>query len=357
MPSITPLPDPPSRADPANFSARADVFLAAMQVFSEQISALAAAIDAGDSAAALAGNLASAASGMGSALIDFSRALTVGGKVSAPRFEATNTDDSDTPDAAYRVNRTLSSASSASGHGFRDQTTFARAAGSSYAAFDGAVTIAGSADHGHYVSFQHRPVVDMPGFRLDWDYGGYCGLTVNAGSTVGHRAAFYADNPSGAGTVEINYGLFYIRNQTKGTVKNYAGYIENSDAPLYCGAPIQLDHLLMIDQAAPFIIGGPTTIGYPYAGYNYNPRTGKYVAADVAVVQYFDVNGFTVLTAAAGAAGATCTLTPRFQVKLTGQIRLVPLSADPTGAAGDLYYNGTTNKHRGHNGTSWVDLY
>jgi hypothetical protein len=31
-------------------------------------------------------------------------------------------------------------------------------------------------------------------------------------------------------------------------------------------------------------------------------------------------------------------------------------SSDPTGEAGDTYFNTTTNKFRGHNGTAWVDL-
>lgn len=44
--------------------------------------------------------------------------------------------------------------------------------------------------------------------------------------------------------------------------------------------------------------------------------------------------------------------------KGTGQVRITPLAADPSGAqAGDMYYNSTTNKHRGYNGSSWNDFY
>jgi hypothetical protein len=47
----------------------------------------------------------------------------------------------------------------------------------------------------------------------------------------------------------------------------------------------------------------------------------------------------------------------RLVVKLHGQIRFCPLSADPSGPeAGDVYYNSTTNKLRVYNG-AWVDLH
>lgn len=38
-------------------------------------------------------------------------------------------------------------------------------------------------------------------------------------------------------------------------------------------------------------------------------------------------------------------------------INLTPQAAEPAGVAGDIYFNSTTNKHRGHDGTTWNDLY
>ena len=38
------------------------------------------------------------------------------------------------------------------------------------------------------------------------------------------------------------------------------------------------------------------------------------------------------------------------------KIKLVNLGADPTGVAGEMYFNTSTNKFRGYNGTAWVDL-
>lgn len=52
------------------------------------------------------------------------------------------------------------------------------------------------------------------------------------------------------------------------------------------------------------------------------------------------------------------TASERFQIKSTGQVRFIPLAADPAGAeAGDVYYNSGSNKLKVYNGTSWVDLH
>jgi hypothetical protein len=50
--------------------------------------------------------------------------------------------------------------------------------------------------------------------------------------------------------------------------------------------------------------------------------------------------------------------TTRFTIKSNGQVRFVPLAADPGGAEnGDVYYNSTTNKLRVYAGGAWVDLH
>ena len=49
--------------------------------------------------------------------------------------------------------------------------------------------------------------------------------------------------------------------------------------------------------------------------------------------------------------------TERVRVKSQGQMRFVPLAADPSGAeAGDVYYNSTTNKLKVYNGTAWETI-
>ena len=48
----------------------------------------------------------------------------------------------------------------------------------------------------------------------------------------------------------------------------------------------------------------------------------------------------------------------RMRVKSTGQVKFYPLSSAPSGAAeGDIYYDSTTHKHYGYNGSGWQALY
>lgn len=61
--AITPLPTPPSRSDPVNFATRADTFLGALPTMVDEFNASMA----GESAAGLAGTLASTAAGDGTA--------------------------------------------------------------------------------------------------------------------------------------------------------------------------------------------------------------------------------------------------------------------------------------------------
>jgi len=64
--------------------------------------------------------------------------------------------------------------------------------------------------------------------------------------------------------------------------------------------------------------------------------------------------GFTSGTSVALFANAV----ERARVKSTGQVRFVPLAADPSGAeAGDVYYNSSSNKLKCYNGSTWNDLF
>lgn len=58
--SITALPTPPSRQDPANFSARADAFLGALPTFATEANALASDVNADEISAAASASSASA---------------------------------------------------------------------------------------------------------------------------------------------------------------------------------------------------------------------------------------------------------------------------------------------------------
>jgi hypothetical protein len=64
--TITALPTPPSRSDPANFAARGDAFMAALPTFATEANALAVTMDA--AAAAAAASAASAAAAVAAAI-------------------------------------------------------------------------------------------------------------------------------------------------------------------------------------------------------------------------------------------------------------------------------------------------
>jgi len=221
--------------------------------------------------------------------------------VTAPRFEANNTDDTGTPDAAFRINRTLSTTTSA-GHGFRDQTNFSRASGS-YAAFDAAPTSAGNGTNDHIAAVQSRPDANRTGGTLSHVYNFSSSPTFTAG-TVTNNYGLYVYNPTGAGTLTNNYG-FYVASQTKGATLNYSGYIAQQDAPFFCGAPLQVNNLVTVDTLAPMYLGASSTTGYPLISYNYNPVTDDKAITDVAGAMKFDSAGMRFYVKPTGAALGT----------------------------------------------------
>ena len=263
------------------------------------------------------------------------------GTATANRFEANNTDDADTPDAAFRVNRTLSTPNSVSGHGFRDQTSFERNT-ASYAAFDAAVTMAISGTNDHVAGFQSRP--SMSGAGTVTHFYNYASAPIFNSGTVTNNYGAYIYGPTGAGTVTYNYGI-YVANQTKGTDLNYALYVAGGSHTNYFGCETQNLRNFRVGQVAQYIIGGiGTPNGYPASGYNYNPDTGTYQAADVAVVQKFEGSGYSVNVATAGSAGAACTLTKAQQIDINGNlIQLVNSSAPSLTVNNTLTFELTSN--------------
>ena len=90
----------------------------------------------------------------------------------------------------------------------------------------------------------------------------------------------------------------------------------------------------------------------------HNDGTDKYVATGASSRFVTGAGFFYWQTAPSGTAGNAITFTERLRLKETGQLRFVPLAADPAGAeAGDVYYNSTSNKLKCYNGTTWNDLF
>lgn len=161
-----------------------------------------------------------------------------------PKIEITDTTDNGTPAAAVRLNRTLSNSISSSGHGFRDQTVFARPT-FAYAAFDDAHTSAVNIDHS--ISFQGRnihsagTITDLQGAGMYPSLTGGSATNIKvyesfpvisgASTTATNLYGYNARIPSISGGATLtNYYAFYVENNSAAT-NNYAFYQAAGSAP------------------------------------------------------------------------------------------------------------------------------
>lgn len=161
-----------------------------------------------------------------------------------PKIEITDTTDNGTPAAAIRLNRTLSSSISSSGHGFRDQTVFSRPT-FAYAAYDDAHTSAVNIDHS--ISFQGRnthsagTILDLQGAGMYPNLTGGSATNIKvyeskpvitgASTTATNLYGYNARTPgiSGGATVS-NYYAFFVENNAPST-NSYAFYQAAGSAP------------------------------------------------------------------------------------------------------------------------------
>jgi len=275
--------------------------------------------------------------------IDGSDNLVVNNRVTTPRIVATATDDSGTPDAAIRVSRTLSAVTIGGGHDFRaDTTVTGGVAGTGHAAFDAANTLSATG-FDHIVSFQSRPVVNGNPTHV---YGVSHAPTFGAGANAVNSYGLFPFNPTGAGTVQNVYGL-YVPIQSKGSVGNWPIYVAQQGAPSFFGSPVQVNNLLTVNPAVPFIIGGSTTTGFPWYGYNYDPAADDKKINDVAVATKLDTAGMRVYVkpggAPLGASGMLATMTEALKVDTTGAV-FVPAVGTTASAANAFIDNTSSNK-------------
>jgi len=125
------------------------------------------------------------------------------------------------------------------------------------------------------------------------------------------------------------------------------------------GSPIA-SHFISV--YGPICVTG--TAGGTRTSYISNASTGSIYYTDGGASYPFDNFGNLIIqprtSAARSVVIATGSTTPveRAVVKSTGQVRFVPLAADPAGAeSGDVYYNSVSNKLKCYNGTTWNDLF
>ena len=126
------------------------------------------------------------------------------------------------------------------------------------------------------------------------------------------------------------------------------------DARLSSGAVVDIDVSGLVIDASSITTSAPTLLieGSNIVRLN---STNSYVSI------IGDSAAYVSTTNGGGAAGLTFIRNTigswsNDSVQFDEVINLINLGADPVGVAGDMYFNTTTNKFRGYNGTAWVDL-
>jgi len=199
--------------------------------------------------------------------------------------------------------------------------------------------------------------------------GNIAGLFLRTTDPAAAVSSAYIQAPVSSGfssTVPI-YGFWYqnsgMGNPAADTLNWIIGSAEsmrlNSTGLGVGGSPVT-SHL--ISAQGPIAVGG--TAGGTRTSYISNSGAASIYYTDGGASYPFNEFGNLVIqprtSAARSVVIATGSTTPveRAVVKSTGQVRFVPLAADPSGAeAGDVYYNSTSNKLKCYNGSTWNDLF
>jgi hypothetical protein len=159
-----------------------------------------------------------------------------------------------------------------------------------------------------------------------------------------------------AGYLNTDNGSAGLEIRTQGVARAYFDNAGN------CGIGVTPITSHILSCAGPVGITG--TSGGTRTSYITNSSTASLYYTESGGSGYFTDFGNLIIqprtSAARSVVIATGSTTPveRAVVKSTGQVRFVPLAADPSGAeTGDVYYNSSSNKLKCYNGTTWNDLF
>jgi len=207
-------------------------------------------------------------------------------------------------------------------------------------------------------------------YRLDstgvatWSVGGSTAMTLNStGLGVGESPVTGQKlTVNGAGSIR-NANKFYLWDSGNATAHgiynsgdNLTFFKNNSTASMTLDASGNLS----LGQSSSALQSGGTGItlfGTSASEIKFlNSTTGSTASDGTAIVT--TGNNFSINNRESGFVSIGTSNTERVSVKTNGQVRFVPLAADPVGAeTGDVYYNSTSNKLKCYNGTTWNDLF
>lgn len=237
-------------------------------------------------------------------------------------------------DPGVSIFRTMTGAGN--GHGFSEQSDFAKAAGTAFGAFDARFLVSGTANYDHFVSFQAAPTLSTSGTTTNL-YGVYTLPGITAG-TVTNSYGLYAANPSlsGSGAITNSWGIY---------VPAYSGATNNYAATFMGKVGIGKDpaFLLDISGASPRINIADTGTSYAMlkaGNTNGNAYFGRESSAGGAIL-----TGATAYATVLVGEGATpmqfaTDATLRMTLSSTGNL-LIGTTTDMSGSGG-LKVAGTT---------------
>ena len=165
-------------------------------------------------------------------------------------------------------------------------------------------------------------------------------VDINGGGATGNITL----TPAGSGYAHINSPTTYIgsfSNFTQISGNAITGNLTGATAGTHTGAVVSDS---ITSSAAQMFIEGANTVRLN--------STNSYVA--IRGSDTFISNSAN--TAGLHLAGNSIGSWSNDSVDFYDKVRLLSLGADPSGVAGEMYFNTTTNKFRGYNGTAWVDL-
>lgn len=138
-------------------------------------------------------------------------------------------------DAQMTIARYVDDSTAGNGHGFTDASVISRGGGMAYNSYDTGVLFSGTNNYDHFTAFQSSITYSSSGTLSEYRgltsnlvttagtvtsaYGAVTAMTI--GGTVGTAYGLLVNNPTGAGGLTNNYGV-YITELTKGSGSKYS---------------------------------------------------------------------------------------------------------------------------------------